>query len=43
MKKLFIGALALAGASLLLAAFAPGTYNDIVNGLANAIEWLKTR
>lgn len=43
MKKLFVGALAVAGATLLLAIFAPGLYNDVVNAGADVIEWLKTR
>lgn len=41
MKKLFIGALALAGATLILAIVAPGVYNDMVNAIVNFFEWAR--
>lgn len=43
MKRLFVGALAVAGATVIFAWLAPGAYNDVVNWLAAGVEWLKTR
>jgi len=41
MRKLFIGALAFAGASLIFAIVAPGAYNDVVNGIAWLLDWVR--
>lgn len=43
MRKLLIGALALAGASLVFAIVAPGAYNDAVNAVFWFFGWIGER